>query len=821
MRRLLRTYLPGDELVIQELQRRTPRRGMRKRIAFETGVSESHISAVLLGKTPPSLQLARGLGFRLVKDDPSTALRTGPQRRAERSPALPACPSRVKEPPPMPDPAQNPLLLAALGYARRGWPVFPCNPENKQPLLAADRDMATGKPIKGSGGVSKATTDEEQIRAWWKRWPKAMIGLAMGRNQCFALDFDPRTDQGTGEVFTLERLKAETEAMIGCALPETLAAVTPSDGVHVYYQQPAGEPIRNRGNLPEHVDVRGAGGYVIAPPSVMADGRRYRWLRGNWNSEIAEAPEALIALLRDKGKKDPPRSGERPRSRAPADDQVDDAVRKYALAALDGEVEAVRRAPQGQRNNQLNTSALKIGGLAAAGALNPTLGRSLLEQAARDNGLEESEIQATLDSGWSAGEQRPRDLAEIAATARRRSGRSTEQRSRPPDARPRAPRPLGGGSSGENRASFRDGREDAEPSLAAAEQARFGRIAEAWLRRRIEHAKPEKQALTAIAWGAGRRCAGGLLDASDVKERIWPLCETVADIQHADIDQAIEDGIARGFDPGPLRTDIGCAGYPMTDFGIGERFRDRYACDFRFTTGKGWLGWDQRRWKVLDQDKDTLPAELIAAVMETIRAIQREANRVADTGIKLKLIREGKQERLDLDDETEHALDHWVLVGRQYKLYSKLLAAFGRQAETAGKPVAIANLAKRWLTVPIEDFDCEQLAINVLNGTLRFDVEQLPEGAKKGGGAARPASAGGPDHARRADRVRPQGRLPALRRHDRMGTAGPSDAAVPAPGRRLCDHRRHQRAQAVVPLGTGPQRQVDDDRQLVLGAGRL
>jgi transcriptional regulator with XRE-family HTH domain len=78
MRRLLRTYLPGDELVIQELRRRTPRRGMRKRIAFETGVSECHISAVLLGKTPPSLQLARGLGFRLVKDDPFDAAQDRP-----------------------------------------------------------------------------------------------------------------------------------------------------------------------------------------------------------------------------------------------------------------------------------------------------------------------------------------------------------------------------------------------------------------------------------------------------------------------------------------------------------------------------------------------------------------------------------------------------------------------------------------------------------------------------------------------------------------------------------------------------------------------
>jgi putative DNA primase/helicase len=208
------------------------------------------------------------------------------------------------------------LLAAALGYAARGWPVFPCNPKNKQPLLAAKKGE-DGKPIKGTGGVSAASTDPDQVTAWWKRWPQALIGLACGHPTkgtetpaqpagmpLFVLDFDPRTDPDTGEVWTLQRLKAETEAQLGCALPESLAVLTPSDGVHLYLLAgDGGEAIRNRGNLPDHVDVRGLGGYVIAPPSVMADGRRYRLHRKEPIGGIAKAPERLLEVLRERGGK--------------------------------------------------------------------------------------------------------------------------------------------------------------------------------------------------------------------------------------------------------------------------------------------------------------------------------------------------------------------------------------------------------------------------------------------------------------------------------------------------------------------------------------
>lgn len=68
-RRPIRAQLPGEEEVVAELRRRTPGRGTRKRVAHELDVSENTIGRVLAGKVPPSLKIAQGLGFRLVKDD--------------------------------------------------------------------------------------------------------------------------------------------------------------------------------------------------------------------------------------------------------------------------------------------------------------------------------------------------------------------------------------------------------------------------------------------------------------------------------------------------------------------------------------------------------------------------------------------------------------------------------------------------------------------------------------------------------------------------------------------------------------------------------
>ena len=163
---------------------------------------------------------------------------------------------------------------AALAYARRGIPVFPCEPGGKRPLTRS--------------GFWEATGGEHTVRAWWRRWPDANVGVPTGkRSGLLVLDVDP--DDGGAEAL------AELERTQG-ALPNTTRARTGGGGVHVYFRYPGGgdEEVRNSASwVGPGLDVRGEGGYVLVPPSRTE--ASYGWAG---SSPLVPAPDWLLALMR-------------------------------------------------------------------------------------------------------------------------------------------------------------------------------------------------------------------------------------------------------------------------------------------------------------------------------------------------------------------------------------------------------------------------------------------------------------------------------------------------------------------------------------------
>jgi Bifunctional DNA primase/polymerase, N-terminal len=162
------------------------------------------------------------------------------------------------------------LFKAALSYAKRGIPVFPCEPGGKRPLTY--------------NGFWEATTNLNRVKAWWGRWPDANVGVPTGKGSgLLVLDVDPR-DGGPESLATLERENGP--------LPETARARTGGGGVHVFFRYPAEKEVRNSaGWLGPGLDVRGEGGYVLVPPSRTQG--PYEWIDRSRPVEAAWLIERL------------------------------------------------------------------------------------------------------------------------------------------------------------------------------------------------------------------------------------------------------------------------------------------------------------------------------------------------------------------------------------------------------------------------------------------------------------------------------------------------------------------------------------------------
>jgi hypothetical protein len=143
-------------------------------------------------------------------------------------------------------------LEYALAYAALGWSVVPVRRGEKMPAVAWSKFQT----------LPAQPTD---IRGWFDTAPEMGVGLVQGRNaSSIVLDFD-----GELGMQTLRQLEAR-------GLPDSVRALTPGGGVHVYLRHP-GVPVATRKGVLPGMDVRGDGGFVVAPPSRHANGGQYHW----------------------------------------------------------------------------------------------------------------------------------------------------------------------------------------------------------------------------------------------------------------------------------------------------------------------------------------------------------------------------------------------------------------------------------------------------------------------------------------------------------------------------------------------------------------
>jgi hypothetical protein len=268
--------------------------------------------------------------------------------------------------------AGRPLPQAAAQLAAEGLPVFPCVPGGKRPLV--------------EHGFHEATTDARQVTSWWRRWPRANVGVPTGHASGLeVVDVDQKASGSGFEAFD--------RAGRAGLLPGWLALVrTPSGGAHFYFPadpyraQPSWQAAR------AHVDFRGSGGYVIVPPSVVVSGGR----RGGY--ELAGPAQPHTAAVDARALRDFLDPRPQPALRSAV--VVRGATRVEDAQRLAGWVSALG---EGERNRGLFWAACR---LAEAGVA-PSATLDALGPAAEQIGLPPREVVTTIRSAYRATSARP------------------------------------------------------------------------------------------------------------------------------------------------------------------------------------------------------------------------------------------------------------------------------------------------------------------------------------------------------------------------------------------------------------------------------
>ena len=154
------------------------------------------------------------------------------------------------------------MMNYALRYAADGFAVFPVYEPVGIGKCSCGKQDCRGKHPRTANGCTDATTDAVTIREWWTKWPNASIGIATGKKSGLSVvDLDGQAGITSGKLLGLR---------------STVTVMT-GNGEQLYYADQNGLLGNSVKKLATGVDTRGNGGYVVAPPSLHPNGKRYIW----------------------------------------------------------------------------------------------------------------------------------------------------------------------------------------------------------------------------------------------------------------------------------------------------------------------------------------------------------------------------------------------------------------------------------------------------------------------------------------------------------------------------------------------------------------
>lgn len=201
-------------------------------------------------------------------------------------------------------PKDGAVLQAALYYAKIGWQVVPLHHPDSSHVtgcscIKPDCD-SPGKHPRTEHGLKDASTNPGIITGWWKKWPQANVGIVCGKKSgLVVVDIDCKTGPAAA-------VQKALEAKGKGAMPYTVMSDTGGGGFHFLLSY-NGIDIRNTTDFHDikGVDIRGEGGYIVAPPSLHVSGEEYRW-RIKPGGKIAPIPDWLKKLFVEKKSYRPP-----------------------------------------------------------------------------------------------------------------------------------------------------------------------------------------------------------------------------------------------------------------------------------------------------------------------------------------------------------------------------------------------------------------------------------------------------------------------------------------------------------------------------------